>query len=73
MGYCFGFFYGTHTESLKIMQRLTIFVIISSYKERKRSKDPGFVVYMLQFEFAFFKIENYSFNIAWGRTAKFES
>lgn len=48
-------------------------LVVNLYKESRRNKTPGFVVYMLQFEFAFFKIENYNSNIAWGRTVKFES
>lgn len=67
------FFYGTYTASLKRMQKPTIFVINSSSKKAKETRILFFVVYMLQFEFTFFKIENYSFNNAWGRTAKFES
>lgn len=55
------------------MQRLTVFVINASWKGSKRKKNAVFVLYMLQFEFAFLKIENYSFHTAWGKTAKFES
>lgn len=55
------------------MQRLTIFVINSPHKENKRNKNPIFVEFMQQLKFAFFKTENYSFNIAWGRRANFES
>lgn len=47
-------------------------MINESYKESKRNKTPVFVVHILQSEFAFLKIENYRFNIAWGRIAKFE-
>lgn len=67
------YFYGTYSRSLKRMQRLTTFEINPPYKENTRNENPIFVEYMLQLESAFFKIENYSSNIAWERTAKFES
>lgn len=67
---CFG---GNYNGSLQRMQKLTLCVSNSSYRESKRNKNPIFVLYMLKFEFAFFETENYSFNTAWGWTHKFES